>query len=920
MVKSWNGLRSESGFSMAEVVVAIVLFVASIVGISMMLVSGGQNVARGAKDTTAANLATQKIEEVKALPFYLPWSGTNGDMDDHYWSYNGSTPRPNNQQFANPVVEDYGAIAGYGTYRRTTAVKYVYVSGGILVDAAMDTNWVPKAPTGAQIDRPTGGPVGGPYQPLHGIMIEVKVYYRDANGGEKSFSEQGLAGDLMVTGGTNAPPLVINSLNPQFGYYGDSNFQMVITVSTQPGTLNASSILDVWLWYPGKSNVHAKSVPAPIANAAGTQITCYFDLRGENGIRPGMYNLSVYWADGGWLAQFRDDVFEVRTLPPEIHSIANFTWGYGRGAGGQTSRQITVTGANLYTATIQLKGPNPSNAYTIPGTVTSNNGTTLTATFNLTGGNATSRAPNSVWDLEINTPGGTVITNEAADRFTLNPTPTITSVQSTSSPSYYNWAYKNQTSRNVRINGTYLYGFNDGTNRWTHLYWNGMESSQNATYVSGPTGNDCNHTDPVVLTFNPSNATSSVNPTDHPEVNNTRWDIKIGGNWGTAQSDVNGKRVWMNPPPTMSNPAIPVANWPASPYTGTRNGNQYAAVRVNGNYLQTGAMAAVVRNNPPSSTTTYNVLNGGSLNADGTAITGMTLNVNVNPMTNSFRVWGASGWGASTQNDNAQISGSYYVYWLNPDGQYVISASAATINHATYSIACTATPSGWGTVSGAGTFYQDQAWSITANPVSSSGQWLGAFRVWQEPPGTDQWGYGYPLSGTATANRSFNCRFSKWFYHGDYTGGPNFGSFVQSVNDSPYDNIQTARVEGSYRILWVNSKASMSFLSTNTGEVAARTNSQVSYAGASTLWWYAAQSDGNNNGANNWSTVCSSTGTNDRYNVGQMWGSSDVFGYDWRSMNVSGRANGYLHINSRTDYSIWGGNNTAVRTRYVFME
>jgi hypothetical protein len=347
MFSSFNGMRDESGFSMAEVVVAIVLFVASVLGVSMMLVSGGQNVARGAKDTTAANLAAKKIEEVKALPFYLPWSGSPADIDDNYWSYNGSVPRANSLQLANPKVEDYGSIPGYASYKRTTAVKYQYVSSGILADAVMNSNWVPKQPTGAQLDRPTGGADSSSSTVLHGILIEVKVYYRDASGGEKSFSEQGLAGDLMVTGGTNSPPMVINSISPQYGFYGDSNLQTVITVSTQPGTLNASSILDVWLWYPGKSNVHAKGVPAPVANGAGTTITCYFDLTAANGIRPGMYNLSVYWEDEGWLAQFRDDVFEVRTRPPTISYINNWTWGYGRGAGGQTARQITINGADL---------------------------------------------------------------------------------------------------------------------------------------------------------------------------------------------------------------------------------------------------------------------------------------------------------------------------------------------------------------------------------------------------------------------------------------------------------------------------------------------------------------------------------------------------------------------------------------------
>jgi hypothetical protein len=50
MIGKLNKVKDQRGFSMAEVVVAVTLFVASILGVSVMLVSGGANVTSGAKD------------------------------------------------------------------------------------------------------------------------------------------------------------------------------------------------------------------------------------------------------------------------------------------------------------------------------------------------------------------------------------------------------------------------------------------------------------------------------------------------------------------------------------------------------------------------------------------------------------------------------------------------------------------------------------------------------------------------------------------------------------------------------------------------------------------------------------------------------------------------------------------------------
>ncbi|MCG2795959.1 MAG: hypothetical protein L6427_08875, partial [Actinomycetia bacterium] len=202
-------LKGQLGFSMAEVVIAIALFVASTTGIAAMLISGGSNVTRGAKESRAANLAADRIEEVKALPFYVPYNTLQGnrDIDDYYWVYNGATPRPNSEQFQVQNPNEETSIPGYVGFRRTTAVQYQYVtagvppSGGQLEPAVMNTNWRPKNAVSPQFDRPTGGPLASSMDVLRGLIIQVKVY-NQTDPGEKCYTVQGLAGDLMITGGT----------------------------------------------------------------------------------------------------------------------------------------------------------------------------------------------------------------------------------------------------------------------------------------------------------------------------------------------------------------------------------------------------------------------------------------------------------------------------------------------------------------------------------------------------------------------------------------------------------------------------------------------------------------------------------------------------------------------------------------------
>ena len=780
--------RREEGFSMAEVVMATLLFTASVVGISGMLISGGANVNRGAKESAAANLAARRLEEVKSMPFYLAWGGTNADIDDTYYnaSYPNGVAGDENQhpQLDHPaVVENYGQIPGFPQYKRTTAIEYQYRSnlGGTnhLAPAVMYSKWVPKNPGTSQTDVPKGGANSSVSDDLHALLIEVKVYYRTESG-EKVYKEQALAGDLMVTGGTNNPVLYVDYIDTDpstkespdgvHGWTDDNDVDLKIYVRAQG--LSSSSQLEVKLWYAGRPDIHANG---EVANANGTVIDCWFDLT-QPGVYPGVYNLSVYWKDEGWEDKHLRECFTVKSPPPVITGIDSYDWSYR----ALSDRQVTIRGQNLSTPThVQFSGPNEGgNQVILPASVVSSAPTYIVVHVNCTPIPADSFYYNKRWNAEVTTPGGYDKSNKNSERLLMNPKPVITGISPTSS------------------------------------------------------------------------------------------------------------------------------------YTGTRAGNQYS-VTLNGTYFQNSPSAVYLTRSfggPPSSGQTYLNIKQGTptVNAAGTQITGLTARVYVNPTNNSFMQWPGT-----TPATNANTGGTYYVYYQNADGQWADIASGVTlsITHATYTVSVGTSPAGWGTVSGAGTYYQDETCTLTPNYTLPYEQ-----RTWQEPPGTDLWTTG-PWSFEVTQNRNIHSRGLKWLYYGDYVSNPNQASFVQGYANSPYDTPNFSYVEGSYRVMKLRSKANWG----DPGEIAGKTSSIQSFSGCDWLHIYWVQQDGNNNGAANWAAMCISSNANGDYNDGRVAGSDDVFDYRWDSVSVTGRPAAYIHINSHTNYSILGGNSTNVRVRYLFL-
>ncbi len=265
-------LNDQGGFSLAEVVMAVFLFTSAVLGVSGLVISGGADVARGASESLASNLANKRIEQVRALPFYRPWDNKDQDIDDFYYNSSAS----NSHQLDSPgKVENYGSIPGASNYKMTTAVQYQVVSGSSSVPATMADNWVPKNPTASQIDRPTTSTGGA----IHSLIVEVAVYYR-VGGQEHVYRQRALSGDMIIPGGSSVPVLLVTSIDPATSPNTASNLLMKVHVSAQE-TITGGRF-EVRLWASGSAEIIGTGTTV----VSQSEIDTHFDLT-QTGVAAG---------------------------------------------------------------------------------------------------------------------------------------------------------------------------------------------------------------------------------------------------------------------------------------------------------------------------------------------------------------------------------------------------------------------------------------------------------------------------------------------------------------------------------------------------------------------------------------------------------------------------------------------------------
>lgn len=932
MIGNISRLKGQRGFSMAELVIAFTLLTCSVLGVTFMITSGHTNIIRGAKELKAANLASKRIEEIKSLPFYKSYTGTpatindpayNKDIDDFYWD---------------PQRENYGAIPGFGSYKRDTAIMYQYVNGsGVLADATMDSDWRPKGLSGSLTDVPTGGAAGDTDHALHAILIQVKVYYMQ-DGLEKTYTAQGIAGDLMITGGTNSPPLVITSIAPTEADLGTANLAMTIYV-TSDGRLDSESDLTAYLWYAGTSDVTCITGVAHTA-APYTTITCNFDLRPDAAGNPrvGWYNVGVYWRDEGWRAVFRDNTFKVNAPPLTLTGLSTHNWGHT----GQNGRQVTLVGSNFWGASVQLKGPTldpNANAYTINGTapVVSPDGTTLTTTFNLNG-DATTRRADTWWNIEIDGASADISTDLDGDnsrRFHLNPVPVIDSVVKCTQTSPYTadydqtaWSYRQKPSpyQYVRVEGHYLYGMTSPDTGTSRIKYTESYQTNVGTVASASAQLTCVETDPVVFNYNPQTTSAGITAYNS-DYDNKRWQITLTNYGGTSNSDNSysdwTKTVLMNPPPKISDVTnfTDLTTGTASSTNPNKSGTTFNNLSVAGGYFQASRQVEFIKSaavSPPAGTP-YVDISAGTLNGDGQSagmsMTGQSMIVTVGNSMN-FKQWPGATAAADTSltNDGNEGLGSYYVLLINAD-QQAVTYGPVTLNHAQWNITATASPAGWGSVNSPGALWQDTAYTITPANISLAGNYVGVFRGWGSP-GDHTWTALTNQTGTATADTSFTARFGKLLWDGN-NSSPNYAGFGDGKWNTKCES--SYAYDDTYWCMREHAWGTAGAWSNNDAECSGATTNKFNFTGASTMWIYWRQING---------TVCTENWTlnisgarDDDQNQGQKIGHQGADGWFWEDTGVALATTNYIHVNAYAEGS-WPylNGNSDTRVGFIFVQ
>ena len=107
-------LRSEEGFTIVEVLMAVALILVGLTALVAAAPTAIQGITGSGKQSTAVFLAEQRLEQIKA------WSASTAGGQGWATIANG-TP----STAACCTAEAYGTIANYGAYRRE-----VYVSNG----------------------------------------------------------------------------------------------------------------------------------------------------------------------------------------------------------------------------------------------------------------------------------------------------------------------------------------------------------------------------------------------------------------------------------------------------------------------------------------------------------------------------------------------------------------------------------------------------------------------------------------------------------------------------------------------------------------------------------------------------------------------------------------------------------------------
>jgi hypothetical protein len=170
-------LEDQGGFTLAEVLVAGLILVVALIPIVRMFDTSFAGIMASSKVHKSVTLGQKVMEEIKSMPFYVPYDDAQGktDIDDHFWGErNPVNSNPENASGPDwdgiPEVvltrHAYGQIDGYDDFR--TGVKLCYQNDATSV-SEMKENWGPMK---VGNDRPKDSDNRG----INLLVVQVNVY------------------------------------------------------------------------------------------------------------------------------------------------------------------------------------------------------------------------------------------------------------------------------------------------------------------------------------------------------------------------------------------------------------------------------------------------------------------------------------------------------------------------------------------------------------------------------------------------------------------------------------------------------------------------------------------------------------------------------------------------------------------------
>jgi len=184
-------LRGDGGYSLVEVMVAGVILAVALIPLAGSFDTSVRGIIKYEKVHQGSNCARAVIENVRSIPFYVPYNGTPRDIDDFYWGdrdpiyANPAESNPLSSMVTSPDWEripevplrDQDFPAEFkGRYEVTVQLSYIsanlkenpesYYENTEMKVAALSTDWTPAV-----------RPVTTDNQPIHLLLVRVNAYW-----------------------------------------------------------------------------------------------------------------------------------------------------------------------------------------------------------------------------------------------------------------------------------------------------------------------------------------------------------------------------------------------------------------------------------------------------------------------------------------------------------------------------------------------------------------------------------------------------------------------------------------------------------------------------------------------------------------------------------------------------------------------